>query len=173
MDYLVNVLEFLVLIFIAMAWYIAKRDLTAAAALKHTSTANEIRELRETVEQIIVVLEERASAAEARLEAIIGRASTVEKQLSAVLQQPLRTWPTADEKPLEMEATQPVGEDAMDVPQIPRKRAGKSLSKQPADDRYQAVYDLADAGVSDVAEIARQTGLGQAEVSLVLNLRPR
>lgn len=43
----------------------------------------------------------------------------------------------------------------------------------PEEARYRPVYALADAGETDPAEIARQTGLPRGEVDLVLSLRTR
>lgn len=43
----------------------------------------------------------------------------------------------------------------------------------PEEMRYRPVYALADAGETDPAEIARQTGLPRGEVELVLSLRAR
>ncbi|HEX5324262.1 MAG TPA: hypothetical protein VFW40_10780, partial [Capsulimonadaceae bacterium] len=51
----------------------------------------------------------------------------------------------------------------------PEPRGNAEASGKPADP-YSAVYTLTELGVTDVAEIARRTGLGQTEVEMVLNL---
>ena len=57
---------------------------------------------------------------------------------------------------------------------LPRRRllsARRSPSRP--DPRYAPVYALLDDGLTDPQEIARQTGLGQGEVDLILSLRAR
>lgn len=153
-------MDYLFLIAIATivgAWYVAKRDLTAAAAMRQSPAAQEIKELRETVEQLISVLEERAGEAEKRLQALIQRAEQIERVGSV--------RPAAE--PFDNEPAPVAASEDMSA------SAAVTVGKPSPPDRYAPVYALVDEGIDNVAEIARRTGLGQAEVGLVLSLRPR
>ncbi len=164
MSTLVELLEFLLLVFIGIAWYVAKRDLTAAAAMKQSPALAELRELRETVEQLISVLEEKAEAAEKRLALRIAKADGI--SAPAAREEPMSAEPPKDAYAAAMDAVREAHEQAASQPEA-------AVAPPKAPDRYQQVYELEDAGIAEPAEIARQTGLGLAEVSLVLSLRPR
>jgi hypothetical protein len=160
MGTLVDFFQFALLVAIIAAWYFAKRDLTAAAALRQSPAVAEMKELRETVEQLIGVLEQRAAAAEKRLATLIAFANQ-----AVASERPSSAPARSNSSP---ESTVPESDHGSDA----APSAVPSAPPSPPN-RYQQVYDLEDAGVTEPAEIARQTGLGLAEVSLVLSLRPR
>ncbi len=68
-------LQFIVLAFTALVWWLARRDLTARAAQVRAGEAEELERLRVGVEGLAADLERRADAAEARLTARIAQAA--------------------------------------------------------------------------------------------------
>ena len=58
-------------------------------------------------------------------------------------------------------------------PAAPSAAGPGSSSATAADARYEAIYALLDAGVSDPQEITRRAGLSRGEVDLILSLRDR
>jgi len=75
--FLLSVCVSAVLIFIA--WYAAKRDLNATAARAQSPSLEEMRELRETVEGLIAVLEQKAAEIEDRLQDHFDRLAAFEQ----------------------------------------------------------------------------------------------
>ncbi len=69
--------QFLVLAFTAVVWWIARRDLNARAAETNLSRSAEWRTLRSTIEDLITLLEQRAEAAEQRLAAAERRVAAL------------------------------------------------------------------------------------------------
>lgn len=139
--------QFLVLGFTLLAWWLARRDLSARAAQAQAPETAEWERLREAVETLIADLERRAAAAE-------GRIALAEQRLGGA--EPGERRPASPEAYV---AAAPAG-----VP---------SSQQAEHEERYAPAYALADAGVTDAGEIARRTGLGQGEVELILGLRAR
>ena len=136
----------LVLVFTGALWWIARRDL--AARVPPPSQAADTAEL----EQLCATLETLAISLARRLDAVEAAQSAAPSSgpaTSAVL-------------PFPAPASFP---EAVIQPE-------PGIQAEP-DPRYQPVYDLLAAGISDPIEIARQTGLGRGEVDLVLSLRGR
>ncbi len=79
------VLQFLVLAFTAVLWWLARRDLTAKAADARAPAAEDWARLRVTVEQLMVELERRAVVAEQRIYEAEQRLRLVEQRLQASL----------------------------------------------------------------------------------------
>ena len=130
-------LQFVVLAFTALVWWLARRDLSLRAALLRTGEAEELERLRAGVEGLAADLERRAEAAEARLASRIAEARAL---------------------------SFPLGTEGGPAPAGPEGGG---------DDRYAPALALAAAGVTDLTEIARRTGLGRGEVELLLTLRAR
>ncbi len=197
---MVWVLQFLVLVFTAAVWWLARRDLTARAAEARAPVEEDWTRLRITVEQLMVELERRAIVAEQRIYEAEQRLRVVEQRLHASLAQaeaaggdlipPLSVMPAppAQERasapaPVSVAAAEPVHPVPLAVeekveaalpaaaPALPA--APPPLHLTPENARYLPVFALADAGQADAAEIARQTGLPRGEVDLLLSLRPR
>lgn len=147
--------QFLVLGFTLVAWWLARRDLSARAAQAQAPAVAEWERLQEAVETLIADLERRAEAAE-------GRIAEAERRLSAAR-------PSA--MPNTMPNTMP---NAMsEAPTEAMPASVPNTEQREHEERYAPAYALADSGVSDAGEIARRTGLGQGEVELILGLRDR
>lgn len=141
-------LQFVVLAFTALVWWLARRDLTLRAAQTRAGEAAELERLRAGVENLAADLERRAEASEDRLARRIAEARAV------VL--PLCPNPAALAAP------------------AARTEAGSAGGgDEGLEDRYAPALALAAAGVTDPTEIARRTGLGRGEIELLLNLRAR
>ena len=100
-NHIVEIVEFLLLLFIAMLWYLAWRSLTATAIQKQVPAVAELKELRETIEHLIAILEERATSAETRLQeaeerlgALIEEANAI--RLQALVPPPLQPAPAPE-----------------------------------------------------------------------------
>ena len=139
--------QFLVLGFTLLAWWLARRDLSARAAQAQAPQSAEWERLREAVETLIADLERRAAAAE-------GRIAAAEQRLGGA--EPSERHPANRE---------------MRVDDVPTRAPDSQQAEH--EERYAPAYALADDGVTDAAEIARRTGLGQGEVELILGLRAR
>lgn len=158
------VLQFLVLGFTVVVWWLARRDLTRHAIERHTPAVQEWEQLQETVEMLIADLERRATHAEQRVAEAERRLEAAERRLEQGI-------PAAAETHLP-------SYDLLRAPEPSAPGAGSPPTSWETEDsahdaRYAPVYALADSGVSDLAEIARRTGLGQGEVGLILSLRAR
>ena len=139
----VLLVQLLVLVFTGALWWIARRDL--AARVPPPAAPTQAADTAE-LEQLCATLETLATSLARRLDAVEAA------QLAAPSSGPAASSGLAFSEPVSL--PQPVSEP------------------QP-DPRYQPIYDLLAAGVSDPVEIARQTGLGRGEVDLVLSLRRR
>jgi uncharacterized coiled-coil protein SlyX len=211
MESFVFLFQILLLAFTVYAWHTAKKDLTATAAKGRAADESTMKELRETIEQLITVLEQKAGQSERRLQTLIDRAAKLAPDNAA---QPQPTTPPVEGKstpkkakpiaPEPKSASMPGTQlNTMAFPSaegdfhnklaasiaasaeaikaaLPENEALESATSQPAvalesnqSDPYSKVYTLYDSGVQDLSELARQTGLGYAEVSMVLSLRPR
>jgi hypothetical protein len=201
MEYLVLFFEIALAFFIVFAWWTAKHDLNAEASKNRAASESELKELRETVEQLITVLEQKAGAAERRLQGLTERASRLvsdsprepdaspvsapipiasEPSSSSMPATQLNTLaiPSSDGFESKLAASIAASTDAIKAAQVSEQStSGNETGMQFEDvvstvDPYAKVYALVDSGVSDASEIAKQTGLGQAEVAMVLSLRP-
>ncbi|MCW3059802.1 MAG: hypothetical protein JWQ02_1623 [Capsulimonas sp.] len=76
--------QFLVLAFTALVWWLAKRDLTARAARLRAASSAEVDQLKETVEALTAALEERVTKEEKRLSALIAEARALQSPLASV-----------------------------------------------------------------------------------------
>lgn len=140
-------LQFLVVAFTFAVWWLARRDLTRVAIERNAPAVEEWTELHKAVNSLIADLERRAAAAEQRVAA-------AEQRLQLLVS--------------ELDAGSAVGQIDAAPSEQPRM-----AEEPPVEPRFAAVYALADSGVADVREIARQTGLECGEIELVLALRPR
>lgn len=143
--------QVLVLGFTAALWWIARRDL-AARVLPSMPPAlpvdtAELEQLCATLETLVTRLSQRLEAVEARLPHLQQAARSAAPEPTAVA-----------------DAAKPPSEPVSSPPVVP---------EPPPDARYAQVYALLASGVSDPAEIVRQTGLGRGEVDLILSLRDR
>ncbi len=143
----VLLVQFLVLAFTGVVWWLARRDLASRPAPPAAVQAD-TREL----EQLCVTLEALVTDLAARLEAVEAR-----------LQRDGGT-------PLAAPFLAPVPSSAV-MPPVPTARV--STPAEPESAAHAPLYALLDAGVTDPAEIARRTGLGRGEVDLILSLRAR
>lgn len=190
--------QIVLLFFIVYAFLSARRDLNAEAAKKRAASEAELKELRETVEQLITVLEQKAGAAERRLQTLVERASRTapdqaQEPSQASPAPPLAFEPSSPSMPAtqlntlaippsvdfksKLAASVAASTQAIKAAQAsekpePNQGAGPAESASSDSDPYAKVYALADSGVGDASEIAKRTGLGEAEVAMVLSLRP-
>src|SRR4051812_6150432 len=73
--------QFLVLGFTALVWWLAKRDLTARASRLRAASSAEVDELKETVEALTAALEARVTTEEKRLSTLIAEARALQSPL--------------------------------------------------------------------------------------------
>ena len=142
--------QLLVLVFTGALWWIARRDLAARvpppvppAMLSQAADTSELEQLCATLETLATSLARRLDAVEAAQSAASFSGPADAPSLAA---------------PEALGSPEPISQP--------------ELMSQP-DPRYAPVYALLDAGVSDPAEIARQTQLSRGEVDLILSLRGR
>jgi hypothetical protein len=137
-----------------VVWWLARRDLMSIAETQQTPTLDKIEELRTSVNELLTQLD-------------IKLADIEEKAQLAVQFKPeptKRQKETRDSKPLVV-STKPAVEERPTV-------VTDTVPDQPVTDtRYEQVFALANAGMKS-DEIARLTGLGSAEVEMVISLRP-
>ncbi|MDR3710903.1 MAG: hypothetical protein P4L33_21590 [Capsulimonadaceae bacterium] len=81
MDHIVEFVQGILLVLIALLWYLAKRDLTAVAIQKQAPALEELKDLRATIEQLIEVLEDRATSAEKQLDEAETRVEEAQARL--------------------------------------------------------------------------------------------
>lgn len=81
--------------------------------------------------------------------------------------------PGAAAPPLAVDSLAPAEARQEVPPFLPSPAAPPAPFLTPEEARYQPVYALVDAGETDAAAIARQTGLPRGEIELVLSLRVR
>lgn len=149
--------QFLVLGFTIYVWWAARRDLALRGARMSGPAMEEWERLQDAVQTLIADLERRATAAEQRVAAAEQRMADAEKRRDVSDVSPREGW---DAAPAEPKA--PLTES----PCLETEQAAHG-------ERYAPVYALVAAGVTDVAEIVRRTGLGHGEVTLILGLRGR
>lgn len=153
--------QFIVLGFTAAVWWLARRDLARRGAAMSGPAIQEWERLQETVQTLIADLERRATVAEQRVAAAEQRMAEAEKRLTIAGPPAARDWETPPASPPAPEPP-PVEEP----PYFEAEQAAH-------EERYAPVYALTEAGVTDIAEIVRRTGLGHGEVELILGLHAR
>ena len=170
----------LVLVFTAVVWWIARRDIAArippsVPGVPLADTA-ELEQLCATLESLVVSLSERLEAVEARLPKPKAPKAAVIKpavELGPVIVPEPVTAPEPVIVP-EPAAELPVAAEPLyETPHILVVAAREVIPEPPPETRYAPVYALLALGLSDPVEIARQTGLGRGEVDLILSLRDR
>ncbi len=158
----VSSVQFLVLAFTAVVWWLARRDLSARAASLHAPAMADLENLQAVIEALTADLEFRAEAAEQRIH-------DAEQRLAAIM---------ARERPLAL-SSGGIGKDIGGRGDLaspsgsPELGQGDTLASPSEDERYEPVHALIAEGVTDPGEIARRTGLGLGEVLLLLGLRER
>jgi len=155
----------LVLVFTAALWWIARRDLAArvppfAPSVPPADTA-ELEQLCATLESLVVSLSQRLEVVEARLPKPKAPPAVPVKPEPLIVPEP--------EPVMEL----PVPKPLFEAPLVPAVTVPEAVPEPPPETRYAPVYALLALGLSDPAEIARQTGLGRGEVDLILSLRDR
>lgn len=140
------------LVFTGALWWIARRDLAARAVPPPPVAVAELADL----EQLCATLETVVTDLAKRLDAL-------ERGVPASDPPRLREVPA--ERGGDLLAAPPAA--AVPAPVIAPRPAPE------ADPRHQPVFALLAQGVTDPAEIARQTGLGRGEVDLILSLHAR
>ncbi|MEO7719207.1 MAG: hypothetical protein ABIY70_23660 [Capsulimonas sp.] len=170
--------QFLVLAFTALVWWLAKRDLTARAARLRAASSAEVDQLKETVEALTAALEERVTKEEKRLSALIAEARA--------LQSPLVSSVASVTAPSEVSrvAAVPVSSAAVEAPVTPivaaapkppvavtPQAAAPSAAKEPAspviaeEPAAPAVKTLKKAADEIVSPAAAPIGVGDAQDS--------
>jgi len=144
----VLLVQFLVLAFTGVLWWLARRDLSSRPAPPPAVPAD-TREL----EQLCITLE-------ALVTDLAGRLEAVERGLERPVGAPLAA-PSSEAASAASAAFHPARAPSLASPAEPEAAAHAALSA------------LLSEGVTDPAEIARRTGLGRGEVDLILSLRAR
>ena len=150
------IFQLLVLGFTAYVWWLARRDLSQRATEISGPATQEWERLQATVQTLIADLERRATLAEQRVTAAEQRMAAMEVRPGTGEYSPVPAMPSA-----------------VSAPPISGETLYPEAERVAHDERYASVYALADAGVTDAAEIARRTGLAYGEVALVLGLYVR
>lgn len=178
------VLQLLVLALTATLWWVARRDLSARAVSLRPPASEDWERLRMTVEQLMAELERRAIVAEQRIVETEARLLMAEHHVRETLQRasaspaaPMGVLPPLSAEP----APAPMPNGALPPPAVLEEVAPPApvfvpppaAHLSPAEAHYAPIHALADAGETDAAEIARQTGISRGEVDLVLSLRGR
>lgn len=161
--------QFLVLVFTCVAWWLARRDLASRPAPPlPAAPPADMREL----EQLCATLEALVTDLTRRLEA-------VERQK---LEQRTDTQPVAPSRGLLPGAGAVPGSESMPAAlslhsspalSVPGAAPAPEPQAEPENASHAVLYALLAEGVTDPAEIARRTSLGQGEVDLLLSLRAR
>jgi len=176
------VLEVLAVVAFVILWWFARKDITERVAGKHAPTVAELEKVRASIEDLLDTLEERASSVERRLSALIEEARSVQSDAARVLlAPPVSTQTISPTRSIRSKSATsvPVAEpesDPLSLEKIvaPTVEPGLIVDNAPEmPDMYREVYALSDSGIEDTVEIARRTGLGQAEVEMVISLRSR
>ncbi len=148
--------QFLVLGFTIYVWWAARRDLAQRAEQMSGPAIAEWERLQEAVQTLIADLERRATDVERRVAAAERRMTDAARR-SSDSDTPVTGWGA------DAPAPEGVGPEVREA--TPQLAAHEQ--------RYAPVYALADAGITDIAEIVRRTGLGHGEVAMILGLRGR
>ena len=172
---------------IGILFYIRKDHLRKVQDLQLQQQGQEMeRRLQETAEHILLRMEQEA----VRLEALLARCEEQTKRMEPLQEITMEksNLPTIKPSKTEMASTpaqeQPPNfamallqeELNLQTQQTPSARQGTGKTKNaaskvtPGRERYEKVYELAASGLT-MGEIAQQTGLGVAEVNLLLSLR--
>jgi hypothetical protein len=154
MESFIIVLQLLILIGMIAAWWGARRDLINIATAQQTPTLEKIEQLRASVDALLDELDQKVAEIEDRIVAV-SALPVKEPEIKSPVQKAA--------KKIEAPASEPK--------RIPFSDNGLMPIPHTAETRYDEVYTLSDAGV-DVEDIARRTGLGSAEVEMVISLRP-
>ncbi len=144
------------LIFTGALWWIARRDLAARAVPPPPMAVAEMADL----EQLCATLETVVTDLARRLDAL-------ERGV------PVSVPPRLSEAPAERGGDLLAAAPFVSAPSAPAVSALAPRPAPEADPRHQPVFALLAQGVTDPAEIARQTGLGRGEVDLILSLHAR
>lgn len=137
--------QFLVLVFTGALWWMARRDLSNRALPPPAvpESADTQNAKIQDLEQLCVLLETLTTDLARRVEALEHT-----PRPAAVSKSGLGADP-------------------------PKPEPAKQEPETDLDPRHAQMADLVASGVSDPAALARQTGLGRAEVDLLLSLRSR
>ncbi len=162
------ILEFCLLCFIGVLYWAAKKNLTAAASRQQTETLKEIRQVEETIQGLLDVLESKASEIESRL----SRFSLDE------IDQHRSVRVTPAERPLVLAANDAFGGsdsqiDAYPGPQVAHESPefARDLHDINVGSRsFEDALRLVDGG-SDPRTVARTTGLTIAEIETAIRMR--
>ena len=169
----VLLVQFLVLAFTGVVWWLARRDLSSRPA----PPAVPVGDTRE--------LEQLCATLEALVTDLAGRLAAVERQVAiSLIRSPVQG--AAEGSGQEEQSEEGRGNPAPTGNGVgagfPRPPAlSSSTPARPTPEpkselenaSHTALYALLDEGVTDPAEIARRTGLGRGEVDLILSLRAR
>jgi hypothetical protein len=151
-------LEFCIVCFIVIAWYVAKRDLNATAARQQAPDLREMHEILGTIEQLLPVLEQKLDEIETRLEQRFQLLDAMEQRVltqANPLDSAGRGIET-DESPgrsARFESVEPALPEA-EVPKTPIEQALFLIGKG-----------------DDLREVARNTGLTISEIETAARMR--
>ncbi len=170
MNFEVLLVQFLVLAFTGVVWWLARRDLASRPAppvpADPPADPQELEQLCATLEALVTDLARRLEAIEQRPQQGVGA------RLIAPSPPPAPMSPALPEQGKEE------GGAMNHAPTLlaairPLAPAPPEPAANPGSASHAALYALLDEGVTDPAEIARRTGLGRGEVDLILSLRAR
>ena len=153
----------------ALAWWSARRDLISIATTQQTPTLEKIQQLKASVDQLLDELDRKVALIEQRIADVTALAAAPPTKPPAAARTSKSVEKVAAAKHSEPSVRDPeavlnVQPAAVEPQQAPPTQLG--------DSRYGAVYAMADDGLG-IEDIARKTGLGSAEVEMVISLRPK
>jgi hypothetical protein len=164
----VLLVQFLVLVFTGVVWWLARRDLASRPAppllAAPEADTRELEQLCATLETLVTDLAGRLEVLEQRLQEGVGARFIAPSSPPSPSEQ-VRNEPEQvrnEEGAMNRAPTGPF------CPSSP-----PSTVVEPEIASHASLYALLDEGVTDPAEIARRTGLGRGEVDLILSLRAR
>jgi hypothetical protein len=145
----------------------AKSDLTARAA--QLPVLSDIRALQKSVAALIEQLKLEAGQTSAQLEARCLEARDLLQALDRRLESQHESPNRSKRRTVKPAATV---EEASEPSEASEEPESARIDAAETDGRRSEAFEMADAG-SSAAEIARETGLSEGEVELMLSLRPR
>jgi hypothetical protein len=136
-----------------VVYRLARRDLRNIIEKQQTPTLDRLEEVRSAVDLLLDELDRKIELVDDR----IGAATAVVSEAA----------PKAAGRKTARKSEEKVDTSAL----APQTGNGSALESTKSGSKYDEVYSLADSGVT-AEEIARRTGLGSAEVEMVISLRP-
>ena len=171
----VLLVQFLVLAFTGVVWWLARRDVSSRPAppAVPSNDTGELEQLCATLEALVTDLAGRLVVVERQVASPPARSplqGAAEGQMQEGQMQEGRGDPAPTPLPVEAGSPRPL---VLPGSASASFHVSAVVEPEPESASHTALYTLLDEGVTDPAEIVRRTGLGRGEVDLILSLRAR